>query len=138
MFRRFISLALAALIAVPLTQLQAIAADSPFDLNAEKEARFVEKVKAGVAKLGVGPDARVKVKLKDKTKIEGYVSEIGDEGFNVTDLKTGTTTIVAYPTVAQVQGNNLSTRTKIIIAAAIITGVVITLYLVRGAFCDGC
>jgi hypothetical protein len=134
MFKRFISLALAVLIAVPLTQVQVIAADS----NAEKEARYVEKVKAGVAKLGVGPDARVKVKLKDKTKIDGYVSEVGDDSFNVTDLKTGSTTTVAYPNVAQVQGNNLSTRTKIIIAAAIVTGVIITLYIVRGAFCDGC
>jgi hypothetical protein len=134
MFKRFISLALAVLIAVPLTQLQVIAADS----NAEKEARFVEKVKAGVAKLGVGPDARVKVKLKDKTKVDGYVSEVGDDSFNVTDLKTGHTTAVVYLNVAQVQGNNLSTRTKIIIAAAIVTGVIITLYLVRGAFCDGC
>ena len=134
MFKRFISLVLAVLIAVPLTQLQVIAADS----NAEKEARFVEKVKAGVAKLGVGPDARVKVKLKDKTKIDGYVSEVGDGSFNVTDLKSGATTTVAYPNVAQVQGNNLSTRTKIIIAAAIVTGVIITLYIVRGAFCDGC
>lgn len=134
MFKRLISLALAMLIAIPFTQLQVIAADS----NSEKEARFVEKVKAGVAKLGVGPDARVKVKLKDKTTLAGYVSGVDDEGFNVTDLKTGHTTTVAYPNVAQVQGNNLSTRTKIIIAAAIVTGVIITLYLVRGAFCDGC
>jgi hypothetical protein len=45
---------------------------------------------------------------------------------------------VAYPEVAQVKGNNLSTRAKIIITAAIIAGVAITLYIVRGAFCDGC
>src|SRR5262245_26507110 len=134
MFKRLISLALAALLAIPLAHPRIAAAD----LNSEKEARLAEKVKAGIAKLGVGPDARVKVNLKNKTKLAGYISETENESFVVTDLKTGHTTTVAYADVAQVQGNNLTTRTKIIIAAAIVAGVIITLYLVRGAFCDGC
>jgi hypothetical protein len=134
MLKKFTSLVLAALLVIPLTQLQATAA-SP---NTEKEARLAEKVKTGIAKLGVGPDARVKLKLKDKTKLAGYISSVEEEYFVVTNLDTGHATTVAYPTVAQVQGNNLTTKTKIIIAAAIVTGVIITLYLVRGAFCDGC
>lgn len=68
----------------------------------------------------------------------GYVSEIGDSFFVVTNPKTAGTTTVAYPDVAQVKGNNLSTRTKLIITAAVIAGIAITLYIVRGAFCDGC
>jgi hypothetical protein len=68
----------------------------------------------------------------------GYISDIRDNSFVVTDLRSATDTTVGYPDVAQVKGNNLSTRTKIIITAAIIAGVAITLYIVRGAFCDGC
>ena len=48
------------------------------------------------------------------------------------------TTTVAYPDVVQVKGNNLSTGAKIAIAAGIIAGIIIVLYIVRGAFCDGC
>ncbi len=35
--------------------------------KAEKETRFAEKVKDGISKLGTGPDARIEVKLRDKT-----------------------------------------------------------------------
>ena len=99
---------------------------------------MTQKVKDGIAKLGVGPDARVQLKLKDKTKLAGYISAVEAEHFVVTDLATGQSTTVPYPDVTQVKGNNLTTRTKIIIAASIIAGVIIVLYIVRGAFCDGC
>jgi hypothetical protein len=87
--------------------------------KAEKEAQFAEKVKAGILKLGTGEMARVKVKLRDKTKLEGFISEAGADSFTVVDTKTGTTTIVGYPQVDQVKGNNLDTGTKIMIGFAI-------------------
>lgn len=113
---------------------QSAAANSPPD----KESRLAQKVKAGILKLGVGETTRVDVKLKDKTRLTGYLSEISDDSFAVTDLKSGESRTVAYPDVVQVKGNNLSTGAKITIAVAIIVGVAIVLYLVKGAFCDGC
>ena len=104
----------------------------------DKDARFAQKVKAAIVQLGTGQSSQVHIKLRDKTRLTGYVSEIGDTSFVVTDLKSAETTTVGYPDVVQVKGNNLSTRTKIIIAAAVIAGIAITLYIVRGAFCDGC
>ena len=102
-----------------------------------KESQQVEKTRAGIQKLGVGQDARVEIKLRDNTKLKGYISEAGAETFTVTDLKTGASQTVAYPQVKQIKGNNLSTRTKVIIGAAIAAGIGIVLYIVRGAFCDG-
>lgn len=106
--------------------------------NPAKELRHAEKIKAGIVKLSTGPQARVKLNLKDHTKLSGYVTSIGDESFVVTDLKTAAPTTVAYPSVAQVQGNNLSTRTKIIIGVSLLVAIIIVVYNVRGAFCDGC
>jgi hypothetical protein len=105
--------------------------------KAEKDARHIEKVKTGILKLGVGQNARVTVKLQDKTKVAGYISKIEDASFVVTDLKTAETTTITYPAVVQVTGNNLSTRTKVIIGVGIAVAVLIILYSVRGAFCDG-
>lgn len=85
----------------------------------EKQARFTEKIKASVLKLGTGESARVKVKLLDKTKLEGYISDAGAESFTVTNQKTGAATAVAYPQVKSVQGNNLSTGAKIAIGVGI-------------------
>jgi len=90
----------------------------------EKEAAFAAKVKAGIAKLGAGQDARISVKLRNKTKLNGYVSHIGEDAFVIADAKTGVTTEVAYPDVAQVKGNNLSTGATIAIAVGIAVGVV--------------
>lgn len=134
MSRKLTAYLIAVLLALPLVQTQTVFA-SP---GSEKETRLAERVKAGVARLGVGPEARVRVKLKDKTKLAGYVSKVGDDYFVVTDVQTGQASTVAYPDVAQVQGNNLSTKVKIVIVASVIAGVIIVLYIVRGAFCDGC
>jgi len=106
--------------------------------NPAKDAALARKVKEGITKLGVGQTAKVSLKLRDKTAVSGYISEVGDDSFVVTDIRSGDRTTVAYPDVVKVQGNNLSTRTKVIIGVAIAVGVGITLYLVRGAFCDGC
>ena len=93
--------------------------------SAEKEARFAQKVKQEIAKLGTGPDARVDLKLRDKTKLKGYITEVGDESFSVVDDKTGSATTVIYPQVKQVKGNNLSSGAKIAIAIGIIVAVAV-------------
>ena len=119
MFRKLFSLALVALL-VSSAGMRLAHADS----KAEKHARFAEKVKVNVLKLGTGEAARVKVTLRDKTKLDGYVSAVGEEGFSVTDLKTGVATTVAYPQVKSVKGNNLSTGAKIAIGVGIAATVI--------------
>lgn len=89
----------------------------------EKQSLFAEKVKASVLKLGSGEAARVKVKLRDKTKLEGYVSGAGEEAFTVTNPKTGVATTVAYPQVKSVRGHNLSTGAKVAIGVGIAAAV---------------
>ena len=88
--------------------------------NAEKDARFTEKVKEGIRKLGTGADARIEVKLRDKTKLKGYVSEAGEDSFVIVDEKTNTVSRVTYPQVQRVKGNNLSTAVEIAIGVAVI------------------
>jgi hypothetical protein len=90
----------------------------------EKQARLTEKVKKDIAKLGVGADARVEIKLRDNTKLKGYVSNIEEDSFVVVDAKTGVATSVAYPQVKQVKGNNLSTGVKIAIGVAVILTII--------------
>ncbi len=123
MFKQKLSLTLIAALLFSLT----LAPDAAAKTKAEKDVELSAKVKAGIAKLGVGPDTRVEVKLRDKTKLKGYVSAVNEVSFAVTDLKTGAATTVAYPDVAQVKGNNLTTGGWIAIAAL---GVAVTLLLV--------
>lgn len=78
----------------------------------EKEAKLASVVKSRITKLGTGSAARIEVKLRDKTKIKGYVQEIAEDYFVVVDDRTGVTTTIAYPQVKQVKGNNPSTGAK--------------------------
>ena len=100
----------------------ALAGSSP-----EKEARFAEKVQTEIAKLGTGQNARVDLKLRDKTKLKGYISEVGAESFVVIDDKTSSATTITYPQVKQVRGNNLATGWKIAIGVGIFIGVMLIL-----------
>ncbi|HEX8282384.1 MAG TPA: hypothetical protein VF588_03475 [Pyrinomonadaceae bacterium] len=118
MLKRICSAALAALL------LQAAAAPAFAKTGAEKEAKRVEKVRAQLAKLGTGKDARVRIELRDKTRLEGYVSEAGAESFVVVD-KAGAATTVPYPQLGKAKGNNLSTGAKIAIGVGVGVGIVL-------------
>ena len=132
--KKLTTIAVTLLLAFTLTGQSRVLASS----KAEREARNIEKVKAGILKLGVGQQARVIVKMNNKTKVAGYISEIQNDHFVVTDLNSSATTTVAFASVAQVKGNNLSTGAKIAIWVGVAVAVAIILYSVRGAFCDGC
>ncbi len=107
------------------------------DSKEEKHARFTEKIKANVLKLGSGESARVKVKLRDQPKLEGYISEAGAETFTVTNPKTGSATTVAYEQVKSIQGNNLSTGAKIAIGVGIAATIIfIILWFTTGPGSD--
>lgn len=83
--------------------------------NTEKEARIALKVKGEISKLGTGEAAKIKVKLRDKTKVSGYVSEIGEDSFTVIDKQTGNATQIPYSQVKKASGkNHLSGRTILI------------------------
>lgn len=118
MFKKVCSVILSALL------LQAAAVPALAGTKAEKETKRAEKVRTQIAKLGTGKDALIRVELRDKTKLEGYVSEAGAESFVVTN-KAGVATTVAYPQVGKVKGNNLSTGAKIAIGIGVAAAIVL-------------
>ena len=123
MLKKICSVALVALL------LQAAAAPALAKSAAEKEAKRAESFRAKLDKLGTGHDARVKLELRDKTRLEGHISEAGPEGFVVVN-KAGAATTVAYPQVRKAQGHNLSTGAKIAIGIGIGAGVTLLILLI--------
>jgi hypothetical protein len=100
--------------------------------SAEREMQFAAKVKAAILKLGSGPAAHVEIKMRDGTKLKGYVSEANDSGFVVVDQKDGASRDVLYPQVKQVKGNNLSTGAKIAIGVGVAVGILVLILVVIG------
>jgi hypothetical protein len=99
--------------------------------NSEKEAEFVERVRTAVTKLGTGREARVNVKLRDTTKIKGYISKVGEDGFVVINDKTKTVTQIPYSKVKQVQGKNNLTGEQILGVAVVALILIILAYTVN-------
>lgn len=120
MFRKSIVHILVSALFLAFIAVPSVAAKS----KEEKAAELAAKVKQGIAKLGTGQDAQISVKLRDKTKLAGYVSRVGEQSFFVTDMKTGAETEVAYPNVTKATGANMSTGAKIAIGVLAGLGVV--------------
>ncbi|MDQ1522683.1 MAG: hypothetical protein QOE47_607 [Pyrinomonadaceae bacterium] len=100
----------------------------------EKEAKFVAELKTKLATFGSGPEAQVKVTLRDKTKLRGYVSEVSDAHFVVVDPKTSISTTVFYPQVKQVAGHNLSTGGRIAVGLALSAALLIVVFMIVGKY----
>ena len=97
MYKRILPAALAALL-VNLVCYAPVAAASQ-----AKEIETTAKVKAAVFKIGADSGTPVKVKLRDGTKLKGYISEAGEEGFVIVDSETGSPTRLTYLQVTQVK-----------------------------------
>ena len=97
------------------------------------------QVRAKVQSIGAGPKARVEVKLRNKTKVKGYVSGSGSDSFTVINSQSGSAETVAYADVAEVKksGGGLKTLTWIILAGVAVTAVVVGATVIRPAVCDG-
>ena len=72
-------------------------------VRASQSDPAAEKVKSAVAKRGTGPKAKVNVKLKDKTKLKGYISNASGDSFTLSDSKTGQVRTLAYSDVTEVK-----------------------------------
>jgi len=103
----------------------------------EKAAALAAKVKAGVAKLGAGKDATISVKLRNRTKLKGYVSRIEEEAFVLADAKTGAETRIAYGDVTRAKGNNLSSGAIIAISiGAAVGATLLVLFILARVYGD--
>ena len=96
------------------------------------------QVRTKVQSIGTGPKARVEVKLRDKTRVKGYVSGSGQDSFTVINSQTGSTETVAYADVAEVKkSGGLKTLTWIILAGAAAAAVIVGVTVIRPVVCDG-
>ena len=88
------------------------------------EARHAAKIKAQVQKRNVGEQSRVRVRMLDGTEVNGYISKVEENSFEVTNTKSGKIIAISYTDVDKVTGPGLSKGARIVIGAGILVGVV--------------
>ena len=105
---------------------------NPVFADSQRDEPRIAKVKAQVAKRGVGEKARIKIELRDKKEVKGYVSQAGEDDFVVADAKTGAKSTIAYRDVVHIKGKGLPLAAKIGIGVGV--GVVVLAIIVVHAF----
>src|SRR5215213_3846838 len=68
----------------------------------DKQAQTEEQTKTKIARLGTGERARVSVRLKNGTKLKGYIQQAGDTEFVLKNKETGAPVQLLYSDVAKV------------------------------------
>ena len=115
MLKKFLTLSLVGLLVHTLFAGSVLA-----QTGTDKEALFIEQAKTKIVRLGVGEKARATIKLKNGTKLKGYIAQAGENEFIVRDLKTDTPTNVAYGDVAKIESHKgHSTAKSIAIGAGV-------------------
>jgi hypothetical protein len=128
MSKKYLSLVLM----VALSHMMLLMTPTSVNGQTEKDTRLTAKAKADVAAFGIGPDARVSVKLREGKKLKGYISQAGEDSFVITDSKTGSTTSIAYADVAEVQRKKgISTGKAILIGVGLTFGVLLLLSTIK-------
>jgi hypothetical protein len=73
--------------------------------RAQKKELSAEEVRMRVESFGVGLEARVRIRLKNGTKLEGFIERAGEDSFYLirTSGRYSTAVIVAYGDVARIE-----------------------------------
>lgn len=132
MFRRTFAILLSGLLLLTAFGFQGAGAKSLDDQQA------TEKIRTKVLKMGVGVNARVAVKLRDNTQLNGYISDAGQDSFTVVERGTGFNKTVSYADTQSVKkaGSGVSVKTLIILGA-VAAGAAVTWVVVKPVLCDG-
>ena len=132
MFTRTFAIMLSGLLLLTAFGFQGAGAQSLRDQQA------TEKIRTKVLKIGVGTNARVAVKLRDNTQLNGYISDAGQDSFTVVERQTGSSKTISYADASSVKkaGSSMSAKPWIILGAAVV-GAAVTWAVVKPAVCDG-
>lgn len=99
----------------------------------DRDNESLRKIKIKVAKLFSERRGKVIVKHNDGTKIKGYITEVKEDSFSISESKNGTITAVQYPQVKSLNRDALPIAAKILITTAASLGIVIVLIAIAAS-----
>ena len=81
--------------------------------------------------MGMGHKAKVTVRMKDGTKVKGFVTQAGANDFTVSDKNTGQPTLILYNDVLKVEDNRgHSTLRNVLIGVGVGAGALLAILVI--------
>ena len=96
-------------------------------VHGKKPDQTPDKVKTEVESRLRKKEEHVKVKLRSGSEVKGRITQSSDNGFTVTEDKSGSRTEIAYADVSNVEGRGMSKTKKTLIGVGIGVGAFIAL-----------
>ena len=96
-----------------------------------------DKARAFVARRGTGADARVVVRLRNDSKLRGYISQTGADSFTVVNPQTNTSTNVSYAEVEKVSKPGGFPTKWVVLGAVAATAIIVGVTVIHPVLCDG-
>lgn len=87
-----------------------------------RDAESLRKLKVKVARIFSQPRGKIIVKYNDGTKVKGYLTEIKDDTFGITETKTGNITNIQYAQVRSVNKDAIPPAAKFLIGLGVVVG----------------
>jgi preprotein translocase subunit SecF len=101
------------------------------------QAPTVEAIKSKVARIGVGAKAKATIRMKNGTKVKGYIAQVQEDDFVIRDRKTDAPTTIRYSDVLKVEENRgHSTARNVAIGVAAGVGAVLAVIFITIAHLD--
>lgn len=88
----------------------------------DRDSRLALNIKNTVARVGTEPNRKIKVKLRDGTKLKGYITEIKDDYFALLDDKSGKIVSVQYSQAAEAKRDGLPKFATALIGGGVLIG----------------
>ena len=88
-------------------------------------ATATAKVKADIIKRLNKKETHVKIRLRNGSQVMGHITQTSDDGFKLTEDKTGSSTDIAYADVQTLEGRGMSKTKKALIVTGVVVGVAI-------------
>lgn len=76
------------------------------------QADSVEQIRMKLERIGVGEKARATIRLKNGTKLKGYIYQMGASDFTLKDKKTLAPVQILYSDVERVESNKGHSKAK--------------------------
>ena len=86
------------------------------------DAESLRKLKVKVAKIYSQRRGKIIVKYNDGTKLKGYLTEVKDDNFGITETKTGNVTNIQYAQVKSVNRDAIPPAAKFLIGFGVVSG----------------
>jgi hypothetical protein len=100
----------------------------------QKEVLTVDEVKAKLSRIGLGDEARLTVRLKNGSKVKGYITIVGQNEFVVYSTKDAIPVRIAFSDVEKIEDNRpgfaKSLARSVAIGAGVGAGIIAVLVLV--------